>query len=111
MVNAGLDFDHQHFSACVNYIPIVDAPIEAEVEGAEIPAISHHLHHCLVVQLRDVSEIQTAQVPQLQRIQHTIHTKINNSLSHSLIHTALYFPFNIEKSEKVKKSTIGKLYH
>lgn len=37
--------------ACVNYIPIIDAPVEAEVEGTEVSAISHHLHHCLVVQL------------------------------------------------------------
>lgn len=52
----------------MNYIPIIDAPVEAEVEGAEVPAVSHHLHYCLVVQFRDVPEIQTTQVPQLQRI-------------------------------------------
>lgn len=32
-------------------VPVVDAPVEAEVEGAEVAALPHHLHHRLVVEL------------------------------------------------------------
>lgn len=31
--------------------PVVDAPVEAEVEGAEVATFPHHLHHRLVVEL------------------------------------------------------------
>lgn len=48
-------------------VPVVDAPVEAEVEGAEVAALPHHLHHRLVVELRDVSQVQDIQVPELQR--------------------------------------------
>lgn len=48
------------------HIPVVDAPVEAEVEGAEVATLPHHLHHRLVVELRDVPQVQHTQVPQLQ---------------------------------------------
>lgn len=45
--------------------PVVDAPVQAEVEGAEVAALPHHLHHCLVVELRDVPQVQDVQVAKL----------------------------------------------
>lgn len=44
-------------------IPVVDAPVEAEVEGAEVATFPHHLHHRLIVELRDVPQVQNIQVP------------------------------------------------
>lgn len=48
-------------------VPVVDAPVEAEVEGAQVAALPHHLHHRLVVELGNVSQVQDVQVPELQR--------------------------------------------
>lgn len=42
--------------------PVVDAPVEAEVERAEVATFPHHLHHRLVVELRDVPQVQDTQV-------------------------------------------------
>lgn len=56
-------------------VPVVDAPVEAEVERAEVAALPHHLHHRLVVELGNVSQVQNVQVPQLQQEQNT-HTHI-----------------------------------
>lgn len=46
--------------------PVVDAPVEAEVQGAEFATFPHHFHHGLVVELGDVPQIQDAQVMKLQ---------------------------------------------
>lgn len=46
--------------------PVVNAPVEAEVEGAEVTAFPHHLHHSLIVELRDVPQVQDTQVAQLR---------------------------------------------
>lgn len=51
-------------------IPVVDAPVQAKVERAEVATFPHHFHHRLVVELRDVSQIQDAQVTQLQEATH-----------------------------------------
>lgn len=55
---------------CMCYIfynqPVVDAPVEAEVEGAEVATLPDHLHHSLVVQLWDVPQVQDTQVTQLR---------------------------------------------
>lgn len=51
-------------------IPVVDAPVQAKVERAEVATFPHHFHHRLVVELRDVSQIQDTQVPQLQEATH-----------------------------------------
>lgn len=52
-------------------IPVVDAPVEAEVEGAEVATFPHHLHHRLIVEFGDVPKVQDSQVPQLREATHT----------------------------------------
>lgn len=47
-------------------IPVIDAPVEAEVEGAEVAALPHHLHHRLIVELRNVPQVQDGQVAELK---------------------------------------------
>lgn len=47
-------------------IPVIDAPVEAKVEGAKVVTFPHHLHHCLVVELGDVPQVQHVQVPELR---------------------------------------------
>lgn len=43
-------------------VPVVDAPVEAEVEGAEVATLPHHLHHRFIVELGDVPQVQNTQV-------------------------------------------------
>lgn len=66
------------------HLPVVDAPVETEVEGAEFPAFSHHLHHSLVVQLRNVPQIKDSQVLQLKE---QIHTNIYKKKTQPERHT------------------------
>ena len=51
--------------------PVVNAPVEAEVERAEFATFPHHFHHRLVVELRDVPQVQDTQVTQLQEATRT----------------------------------------
>lgn len=47
-------------------IPVINAPVEAEVEGAKVVTFPHYLHHRLVVELGDVPQVQDVQVPELR---------------------------------------------
>lgn len=42
--------------------PVINTPVEAEVQRAEFATFPHHLHHRLVVKLRDVPQVQNSQV-------------------------------------------------